>query len=309
MNKKIKILGKICSLLAVVYVLKNIFLLELNWEIFLIPTNYYLIVFSIGLQTFLVLCSGIPWTGLILSITKRKKQFGNIMNIFIKANIMKYVPGNFLHYIGRNQVAIEYDLKHSEVIMVTIIDTFVGLAVGCIFSLLCWRKMVWNLIDKRRTLLIVCSTIAVFLLIVVFYKKNNRRFTLFKFRINNSAWKAMSIGIIYYIVQNAITIVIVSIVSLVCIYENDFMNGIKIGSGYIFSSIVGALTPGAPAGMGVREYIMLILYDDLLEEELSMLVIIMRMISIAGDFLAYIVTQILSSVVHIRKVYNEKRSK
>jgi glycosyltransferase 2 family protein len=62
-----------------------------------------------------------------------------------------------------------------------------------------------------------------------------------------------------------------------------------LGGSYILAWLVGLVTPGAPAGMGVRELVLLFLLSDQLSETVLLLAVILgRMVTVTGDLFFFI---------------------
>ena len=65
-------------------------------------------------------------------------------------------------------------------------------------------------------------------------------------------------------------------------------------SGYVLSFVVGFLTPGSPAGIGVREAIFLkLMLFEISESDALILMISLRLISVVGDVLLFGIALIL----------------
>ncbi|QNA99271.1 hypothetical protein [Massilia sp. Se16.2.3] len=63
---------------------------------------------------------------------------------------------------------------------------------------------------------------------------------------------------------------------------------LPVGSAYVFAWLVGLVTPGAPAGVGVREMLLLFLLHGLVsEEQLLLAVLLGRMVTVVGDVLFF----------------------
>jgi len=70
-----------------------------------------------------------------------------------------------------------------------------------------------------------------------------------------------------------------------------FRLGITIVGLYLLSWLVGFLTPGAPSGLGIREFILLMFMGNVLNPEILLSAIIMhRALQIVGDVIAFILT-------------------
>jgi glycosyltransferase 2 family protein len=64
---------------------------------------------------------------------------------------------------------------------------------------------------------------------------------------------------------------------------------LMIGGAYIVAWLAGLVTPGAPAGVGVREMILLLLLKGMIHEaDLLMAILLGRLVTVAGDLLFFI---------------------
>jgi uncharacterized membrane protein YbhN (UPF0104 family) len=58
---------------------------------------------------------------------------------------------------------------------------------------------------------------------------------------------------------------------------------------FVIAWLAGLLTPGAPAGVGVRELVlMLLLKDYIIESDLLLAVLLSRLVTVTGDVLYYL---------------------
>jgi uncharacterized membrane protein YbhN (UPF0104 family) len=65
-------------------------------------------------------------------------------------------------------------------------------------------------------------------------------------------------------------------------------------SAYVVAWLIGLVTPGAPAGVGVRELILVFLLQGLVgESELLLTVVLGRVVTVTGDFLFFLVSWLL----------------
>lgn len=65
---------------------------------------------------------------------------------------------------------------------------------------------------------------------------------------------------------------------------------LQLVAGYIIAWVLGFVVPGAPGGIGVREFVLTLLLGNVVGKELILtLSILHRLITIIGDFMAYVV--------------------
>ena len=76
--------------------------------------------------------------------------------------------------------------------------------------------------------------------------------------------------------------------------EITWNNGSLIVSGYVIAWVLGFVIPGASGGIGVRELVITVLLGSVVGPETVLtLSVIHRLITIVGDFLAYLVMLII----------------
>lgn len=73
---------------------------------------------------------------------------------------------------------------------------------------------------------------------------------------------------------------------------------------YVLAWLIGLVTPGAPAGVGVRELVLLfLLKGEISEAELVLVVLLGRMVTVGGDVLIYIISLLMNSNNGKRKIH------
>ena len=70
---------------------------------------------------------------------------------------------------------------------------------------------------------------------------------------------------------------------------------------YLFSWIIGFITPGSPGGIGVREAVMMLICSSFMDDSVIMsYVIMMRFISICADVVAFSFGVAYKKLCHIK---------
>jgi hypothetical protein len=78
---------------------------------------------------------------------------------------------------------------------------------------------------------------------------------------------------------------------------------INIAGAYVVAWVAGLLTPGAPAGIGVREIVFLkVLQSVIPDSELLMAIVLCRIITVCGDVLFYIFSIVISFRKNLIKI-------
>jgi hypothetical protein len=76
--------------------------------------------------------------------------------------------------------------------------------------------------------------------------------------------------------------------------EIHLQTWLLIGGAYIIAWLAGFVTPGAPAGVGIREMVLLLLLKGyIVETDLLMAVLLGRLITVVGDFLFFVSSSLI----------------
>ena len=123
MKKYLKIVGNILTVIAILYIVKTIYGMKINFEI--VSNRSALVValavgFVIMLVTLYLLAYA--WTRIISFFSKNRFDKNRGVCIYVKANLGKYMPGNVMHYVERNLFAAEAGLDQLEVAASSVIE-------------------------------------------------------------------------------------------------------------------------------------------------------------------------------------------
>ncbi|HEX8595170.1 MAG TPA: hypothetical protein VF682_18155 [Pseudomonas sp.] len=85
-----------------------------------------------------------------------------------------------------------------------------------------------------------------------------------------------------------------------------FNTVLLIGGAYILAWLGGFLSPGAPAGVGIREMILLILLKDIAADaDLLLAILVGRLVTVAGDLVLFVITLCLPAELYEKGSCNE----
>lgn len=111
-------------------------------------------------------------------------------------------------------------------------------------------------------------------------------FYLLKKAINTLVAAAFCLQMVFLAVSGAIFVALSGI--LVSTTELGMGTWLPLGGAYVVAWLAGLITPGAPAGVGVREMALLILAKGILaESDLLMIILVGRIVTVVGDFLFF----------------------
>lgn len=298
-NKILKLVGSILMVLAALFVVKRIAEIDIDYKsVFNIQTIFFSIVISI-IYGIIIIIYCWPWRNFVEMITKVRLPFTETAFVMAKSNLLKYVPGNVFQYIGRNEIAVERGLKHSEVGMATILEVVTNLLAaiilgGC-FYFDGFQKVVMRF---GKELIMIAIAGAIIVLTAVFFVWYKKKAILQKYIdiLNNNHNKLTIMKNLIFFMFNALSNAGLYIITLVLVLNMRLnLQDIYVLSGaYILAWITGFVIPGAPGGIGIRELVMTILIPGSLDVKTILLgLVIYRFINIFGDIFGFLFADIL----------------
>lgn len=203
--------------------------------------------------------------------------------IYGLSQLAKYVPGNIFHLAGRQALGMASGIPGGVLLKSTLWELGLIAAAGALFGWLALPLIVPGLTFAASALLLLAS----FALVGAALQQMVDRQTAAAF-----AWQtlfllasgAIFIGLLYLIADDV---------------RGHVAHGLMIGGAYIVAWLAGLVTPGAPAGVGVRELLLLFLLKGLVTEaDLLMTVLIGRCVTVVGDLLFFMAAASIPAALH-----------
>lgn len=309
-KKLIKILGNILMLITILFIIRLLFKMDINYKDIVKKENIKWLIFLIFAYSFYLTFTCLPWKILIEYISETKLNILKVYCVYSKSNLLKYIPGNIFQYIGRNVLAIEANIKHQDVALATIFDIGIPLISGLIFSFLCLRKYAAeqffkygiNTLEKYQIFIYIFIFIAI-ILIFVFRKiiidniKQYKKLVTFKFLL-----KLVYCIILYNLFS--LSYAIIYLILLKTVFNISITTNIILvlmGS-TIFSWVMGFIVPGAPGGLGIREVIMFAVAGNILPQNIIVIsMVVFRVITVISDIVVFLNSIILEKILKYKK--------
>ncbi|GEM_PF-1491405 len=305
----IKIFGGLLTILSVGYVISM--LVKVKIDVWLQITNIsgllYLILFVIVymILAYLTIFSN----KIILQFLEEKPvRFINIVSVNIRSNMAKYIPGNFLQFVSRNFLGSLYGYKQSNIALSSIIEIALNIFCTILIILLSFTsglivipESLMNSIGiysiKARFGILILLIVSAIALIIYFLLKTNNGINIFFVKLFKKAKlffsiyffaAAIKVTLIYMFVFIILGLFFVFIFSFFLNNPVSMHQSFFIVTAYIFSWLMGYITPGSPAGIGVREAVLVLLLGPAFgREAVISAAIIHRTITILGDILTF----------------------
>lgn len=305
MKAKLRIIGGIITALSMILLFIKISRMDIDWSVILIEKYLRTTVFCIVFYGFMMVLCFIPWKNLVEiccgKIGQLKNQKLLFCYVFSKANILKYIPGNIVQYIGRNEIAFELGLSHLDVVLASAAEIVIITTIALLISVITVQSYtlyyLQQWISRNLLLLLIGLAIVIALAIVVLNKYHGyvrRQLSQFGQSLKRyGAIRNLLIAGVFYLLLllvNAFVFICVLKLDDNAIVSNE-MIPILVGA-YMLSWLIGYITPGAPGGIGIREIILISIIKGIgAATELTIIqaAVIVRLITITGDMLAFLV--------------------
>lgn len=225
--------------------------------------------FIYGLANFLL---AIAWWHLLHHFSATTRLLASI-RIYGMSQLARYVPGNIFHLAGRQALGMAADIPSGILIRSSIFELGLIAFAGSLFGWLVLPQLLPGFPEVASISLLLGSTVVV---------AGSLRGIVGRRAALSFIWQ-----MVFLLVSGA---VFVALLHLISGGEGlSFQEWLIVGGAYIVAWLAGLITPGAPAGVGVREIILLLLLRGLVSEtDLLLVVLLGRLVTVVGDLLFYL---------------------
>lgn len=301
--KFIKMIGSGVTIITLLYIAYYICSMDINLGLVYNWTSFGIITF---LGNILLACCvwgfGNAWSNILKILVGQDIDKTAAIRVYVKSNVGKYLPGNVMHYIERNLFAAGAGLGQVEVGFSSILEIGVQICtaglIACFLLFNDIKKIVVEIIDFKWIILVA---VALTLLIVVLFcllRKEKYRMVFQKLLSNKMVILCLKNMVIYGFLFTLMGFVLVCILkfSLGCNISME-QTGTVIAC-YILAWVIGFIVPGAPGGLGVREFVLMTTLGRFIPKEYILFAIVYhRILTVAGDVIAYTVWGIDFSLI------------
>lgn len=304
-NKLLRLLGVLITLTAAFYFIRYFFghFTELN-ELGLEVADGLLMLPLAALYALGIGTAAVAWNLLLLEFG-HKLGMRRAWVIFGKAQFAKYLPGNVAHHAGRVWLARNAGIPVNVCIQTMLIEIVLFLALGISLAGFAIPALPLAMLDGTPlgdygiylliipALVLVMPVVAPPLAVLVTPLLSDSRF-----RHVTLAWPGPMTTI------RAVTLVLVSFILngfiLDClglaVFHLPKSHLVFFIGIYAMSWVAGFIVPGAPAGLGVREAIMLAVLGPMFGPGVAIgLSIAARLVTTLGDLIAFLLATLLGS--------------
>ncbi len=238
----------------------------------------------------------LAWQRLLRLSGTPQVKFKTCLAHYARAQIVKYFPGNVLHVASRHWLGVKSGIAHSsllwsatfEIAGLIICAVLLGLIVaGCNWLTDCGAAG-FGMIN----LTVLGAVILIFSLIVclgTFYLRRDLSVQrISAVRLLLRVGEVVLLYLVFFLLSGLAFLLILMAFKTVF----GFGGQLKLVSDYALAWLAGVLTPGAPAGLGVREAVLVAVSGKIIADNSVCLaaVILFRLVSILADILFFAVS-------------------
>ncbi|RDI58529.1 hypothetical protein [Microvirga subterranea] len=191
--------------------------------------------------------------------------------------LAKYVPGNIFHLAGRQAVGMAAGLPGWSLAKSSIWELALIASAGSLFGSLALPLMLPALPLELGAIVFALALIVGAVAL---------RACLGPAAVWAFGWYVGFLGI-----SGMLFVCLVGVTFPVGVESSA--NWIMLCGAYVLAWLAGLLTPGAPAGVGVREIVLIFLLNGLIgESELLLAVVLGRVVTVVGDLLFFVIASL-----------------
>lgn len=195
------------------------------------------------------------------------------------SQIAKYVPGNIFQFAGRQAMGMSHGIDGWVLARSTFLELTLLCLGGAIFGVLVAPVFIASIPERILLLLFLfLATLSVLLI---------------KYVVGRFAAQALLMYLIFLTISGAVFATLINLINIdgVAIFSGPFLAG-----AFVVAWLIGLVTPGAPAGVGVREAVIAIALGGVLPmQDLLLAVVLGRLITVSGDVLFCVVSSRISA--------------
>jgi len=228
---------------------------------------------SIGLAA--VLCGAsntmlaLAWRSFLLYLGESPGRRWSLW-AYSSSQVAKYVPGNIFHYTSRQVIGAAAGISHSALVKSAGLELVVIAVVSLLF------------LPLVTPILLPDIPVFVGLMAFLFLAAMSPPMAM------KLAGKNFGRAVLYYLIFLCISGSVFISVFITAGAPLTVETIPLVGGAYILAWLLGLVTPGAPAGVGVREAVLLYLLVGLAPPSVILLAVVLgRVTTVAGDLLFY----------------------
>lgn len=292
------VLGRILAVLSIVFVIYSLYKLDIDWNSFVDP--YIICLDILGLSLFVVFYSCVDayvWKLYVDFFSGANNPTSEVIVIYLKSNIAKYLPGNVIQFVGRNILGKKLKIRQKCIAMATVAEMisliFVNLILAFVISLQNTKDVIKQLSvehNLKKSIIIITIFAIIFSITAIFFFVKMGCWEEIKRKVNvvNTKKVILLFSTSFTLYSVAFFVHALALWRIFFILNVDISYS-SVSSANALSWLAGYIMPGAPGGIGIRELVLVwLLGDECLPERVTLAAVLLRACVIMGDFLSFL---------------------
>lgn len=318
MKSFIKPFGYMLTALSVAYIVNILLHFDLHALQFKNPFLSILFIFLFGVWASLfILIGAYNWKLILEFLNGATLPAGDVFSVYVRSNVAKYLPGNVMHYAGRNFLGSKLGWNNSEIAFSSLLEFVFGLGLTGIVIVLFIAAGLVSLparvpLQLNYERIAWYSGIAMLCLVFGILLIYAYRLLIQKESLEMTSIKLYDRGKQFFSVRFLVLLAKMFLVSLFCFLLNcafyfylcDLVLGFRLNVADFFTAnaalsianYMSVVTPGVPGGLGVKESVSMLLLSayGYPKEALVLSLIVFRVACMLGDLFPYLVIKACS---------------
>ncbi len=296
MKKKIlNLFGNLLLLICLYFIGSTLMQQDIDWAIYLTnPVNIFWYIIIILTYIWVLWAKAILYKDLLKVFTENLVDNFLVIKMYVVSNLGKYLPGNVMHFVGRNVLSTKYSIPQVNITLSTILEILIILISSVVIAFLLGFQYFYGVVVfifenyLSFFLVLVALGLVGVTLITIFAYKNKEKvlpfIQLFNKKENRNVMFRVFIG-------NCIVNIVTGITYMIVVrsIQPDVSINLSVIGIYLLAWLVGFVMPGAPGGIGIRESILLLLLVDLMPTSIVLVVtLVHRVLNIIAELISFL---------------------
>ena len=293
------LLGNGLVLVSLVYIVRKIFSFDLDLSFLSQPTILLSLIFFSFISCGMVYITAYSWKQILAFLSQKKIPFKSVGLLYAKSNLGKYLPGNIMHFVGRNLLGSSLEVSQAHIALSSLLETLFIFLVALGWSLTLsgkefldyTQKILHEYLNHPFIFIIVLTSLGIFSVALFIYFKKD---LIIQYKERTNSREILKLFLQLLFLYSTFFLVQGMVLSSIIGWSIDvnISTALHIISAFSVAWILGFVVPGAPGGIGIREMALLFMLSDICcSEVLLSAIIVQRLISILGEVLAYLLSE------------------
>jgi uncharacterized membrane protein YbhN (UPF0104 family) len=271
-----------------------------------------------------VIINAFSWKLILEFVNGSSVSTKDIFRVYLSANIAKYLPGNVMHYAGRNYLGSKLGWKNTDMAFTSLLEYIFGVGMTvCVIILFAISGLVnlpaeVSLTVNRQVvakysalaILVGLTVLAVVFLYKFYVRKEHPQVTWQSF----SAYAGRLLSTSFWLLSGKLFLINVGCFLINCFfyfYLCDLILNFDISAADFFNAnaalsianYTSILTPGVPGGIGVKESFSTLLLSayGYPKDTLVVSLLIYRITCVLGDVIPFLLVKLFPGGAHLDK--------